>query len=403
MDERVALPPKLKHARVHTGERKTGKLNPLKVKALVRAGVAGRWGDGAGLCLVSKTGRTFWWEFVYRRDGRAHSIALGNLLDVSLAESRGKAEAHRAALRQGKEPERSKKPAQSATARTVRACIDEYIKLNGARWSLSSQRQWAARRISTPGFLQRPVAEITALDIIDVLRPRTAPMRARIVKKLEAVFDWVIARGFRDPPNPASLKIGNYLTQPKHKTIHHPAMPWQVIPEFMQELRARDDLAARCLEFQILCTVRPSEARGASWAEIDVDNATWVIPAERAKMRREFRVPLSSQAVALLRRLQETCTSALIFPSTTEGVMAPMTIAERIPKNRFLATEGEGPHAHGFRSSFADWSAHHKLSFEATEKCLAHHFGDATVRSYRRSDLFDARRVLLQQWANFLG
>jgi hypothetical protein len=86
-------------------------------------------------------------------------------------------------------------------------------------------------------------------------------MRARIVKKLEAVFDWVISRGFRDPPNPASLKIGNYLTQPKHKTIHQ---PWRVIPEFMQELRARDDLAARCLEFQILCTVRPSEARGAS-------------------------------------------------------------------------------------------------------------------------------------------
>jgi integrase len=121
------------------------------------------------------------------------------------------------------------------------------------------------------------------------------------------------------------------------------------------------------------------------------------------KMRAEFRVPLSSQAVALLKKLYETRMSALIFPSQLGGVMAPMTVAERIPRDRFLAVEGLVPHAHGFRSAFANWSANIGLDFETTEKSLAHNFADATSRAYRRSDLFDQRREMLQKWADFLG
>jgi integrase len=218
-------------------------------------------------------------------------------------------------------------------------------------------------------------------------------MRRRIVKRLETIFDWSIPREFRAEPNPARFRVEHHLEQPRIKTQSHPSMAWQNLPAFMKEVRSKDDLAARCLEFQILTCVRPGEARGAAWEEIDLDSAVWTIHATRMKMGSEHRVPLPKQALAMLQRLAEIKSSPLIFPGRFSDRLATATVAKYVPN---------GVHAHGFRASFANWSADNGLDFETTERCLAHAFGNTTTRAYRRTDLLDKRCEMLQQWANFL-
>jgi integrase len=225
-----------------------------------------------------------------------------------------------------------------------------------------------------------------------------------VLKRLERVFEWAIERGFRSEPNPCSrLRLSDYFETSKRKTKHHPPMPWQVLPEFLQWLRTKEDLPAYCLELQILCCTRPSEARLARWAEVDFENAIWTIPPHRMKMGYKHRIPLSPPALALLRRLYELRTSELIFPPKSGKTMCPDAVAERIPKDRWLTPEGEPGHAHGFRASFAMWAAENDLSHEVREKCLAHGDPNPVVRAYQQSDLLDQRRDMLQKWADFLG
>jgi integrase len=392
--DQVVRPP-LVRAKVHNGRRMPDKLTPLAIKNILRRKVPGRWGDGKNLYLVSKTGLSFWFEFVYRRDGRAHSIALGNLLDVSLPAAREKAAAHRATLRQGKLPEKVKKSAIPAPgAPTMAACIDRYRTLMLPRWSLSTQQAWRAQRIAGPSFLAKPVTEVTTADIVDALKERTAIMRARTIRKMETIFAWAIATGLRAEPNPASLKISHYFEMPKHEAEHHPAMPWRDLQEFLRELRNHEGFAPRCLEFQILCAVRPGEARRALWSEVDLDARIWVIPSGRMKARREHRVPLSPPAVDLLQKLEATRHAPQVFPAKVGGFMCADTIAKWVPAPF---------HAHGFRTSFTNWSADNRHDFEVTEKSLGHLFADETSRAYRRSDLLDQRRAMLEQWADFLA
>ena len=271
-------------------------------------------------------------------------------------------------------------------------CIDRYCSLMASRWSTSTQRQWRASRLSTPAFLAKPVTEVTPADIVGVLRERTHVMRPRIQKKLETIFDWLIATGLRAAPNPARLKIAHYLSAPKHQTMHHAAMPWADLPAFMRTLIERESPAAACLAMQILTAVRPCEAREAAWSEIDIDAALWVIPASRMKARQEHRLPLAPQTIELLRRMADIRTSEFIF-SGRAGPLNWKTVGKVVPP---------GATAHGFRASFSMWAADHELSFEVAERCLAHGFGDATSRSYRRTDLLEQRRALMQKWADFL-
>jgi integrase len=292
-----------------------------------------------------------------------------------------------------KDPRADRKAVQQApSVPTMESCIGQYTALMAARWSPSTQRQWRASRLSTPAFLAKPVTEVATADIVDVLHERTPVMRARIIKQLETIFDWLIATGVRQEPNPARFKLGHYLQQPKLLTVHHAAIPWSDLPAYMRTLRERESFAAACLALQILTAVRPGEAREAAWSEIDDEAALWTIPASRMKARQEHRVPLAPQAVELLRRM--AASNDLGFYISRPGRPAEL-------ENRGK----DGPaRRHGARvqESFSCWAADQALSFEVTERCLAHGFGDATSRSYRRTDLFEQRRELMQRWADFL-
>ena len=374
------------------GTRTLHRLTELKCKRLSKPG---RHADGAGLYLdVSPLGARHW-VFLFTRNGKRTELGLGGYPETTLAEAREKAVEHRLALKAGKNPRAERLAVQQAAARpTMADVIDSYIALNAPRWSLSTIRQWKPRRISTPSFLKMAVQDVTLSDVVEVLAPRTPAMRRRIVKRLETIFDWSIARQFRGEPNPARFRIEHHLEQPRAKTQSHPSMPWQDLPPFMRELRAKENMAAWCLEFQILTCARPGEARGATWDEIDLDAAIWSVHSSRMKMGTEHRVPLVPQAVALVQRLARIRSSPLIFPGRFGECLAPATVAKHVPA---------GIHVHGFRSSFVDWSADNGLDFETTERCLAHVFGTTTTRAYRRTDLLDQRRAMLEKWADFLG
>ncbi len=223
-------------------------------------------------------------------------------------------------------------------------------------------------------------------------------MRGRI----EQVLDWATALGFREGPNPARWRghLDKLLRAPGKVTRveHHDALPVDQAPSFMVRLRAAPGIGARALEFAILTAARSGEVRGATWAEIDLDAAVWTMPADRMKAGREHRVPLSPAALALLRSLPRWPDNPLVFTAPRGGVLSDMTLAAVLRRMKVAAVP------HGFLSTFCDWAAERThFPREVAEMALAHAIGDKVEAAYRRGDLFDKRRRLMDDWAVFLG
>jgi integrase len=182
------------------------------------------------------------------------------------------------------------------------------------------------------------------------------------------------------------------------KVQHRAALPWSEIASFMADLRDREGIAARALEYAILTTTRTGEVLGACWEEIDFDTATWTIPSSRMKATREHRVPLSEPALALLRTLPVEDGNDYVFI----GAQVGRGLGDKAMHEVLARMERTDITVHGFRSTFRDWAA------EATshpnhvaEKALAHKVPNAVEAAYRRGDLFEKRRVLMQDWAIF--
>jgi integrase len=166
----------------------------------------------------------------------------------------------------------------------------------------------------------------------------------------------------------------------------------------MKSLRERDAIAARGLEFLILTTARPSEVVGATWDELDIDEAIWTVDGNRMKAGKEHRVPLSDAAVSILRKMEEGRFSSYVFPGQREG--RPLTTDSFLR----LMERMDYPDltAHGFRSTFRDWAAEEtNFARETAEAALAHTIGDKVEAAYRRGDLFDKRRKLMEAWATY--
>jgi integrase len=225
-------------------------------------------------------------------------------------------------------------------------------------------------------------------------RPETA---SRLRGRIESILDWAKARGYRTGENPARWKghLDHLLPARSKvlKTDHYAAMPYKDLPGFLIELRKKSGIDARALEFTILTAARVSEVVGARWSEISGD--VWTIPAERTKGGKEHRVPLSRRAMELLDRLPHN--GDLIFPGPKFG--RPLNI--NAPR-KVLIGMGCNVTVHGFRSSFRDWAAEQtNFPSEVAEMALAHTVGNKVETAYRRGDLFDKRRRLMQHWATF--
>jgi integrase len=196
--------------------------------------------------------------------------------------------------------------------------------------------------------------------------------------------------------NPCNFKIGDFLEHhSKHVRKHQPPMPWRDLPHFLKALREKDNLAARVVEFQILTCTRPKEARGAAWEEIDFAQAVWIIPASRMKARREHRVPLALPALALLQQLAADRTSPFVFPGRDSRKLLGATAVGKLMSAGLVL--------HGFRSTLHRLDGRAEVSAEVAERCLAHSHLSAVAAAYRRTDLLDQRRAMLEKWADFLG
>jgi integrase len=382
-------------------------LGKLTASAVRGFKAAGKYSDGDGLTLlIDKAGRRYW-TFRYMRDGRARSMSLGNADLMSLAEARAAHQDARKLLRDGTDPLAARQAKADVPAVvTFREAAEAYIATHQAGWrGANTLKSWrhAMLGIACPVIGRKPVGEIGTVDVLKVLKPiwQAKPVTAVQVRmRLEAVLDYARAMHWRDDDNPARWKGTLQPVLPAHGKVHtvehHAALDWREAPALMAKLADDPSMAARCLRFLMLTATRSGEARGARWAEIDLDAAVWTIPGGRMKTAKEHRVPLSDAALALLDELPRTETPLVFFGFHHGQALDGTTLS------KLMRRLGHDCTVHGFRSCFRDWCADHGKPWDVAEAALAHVAGSAVVRAYQRSDLLDQRRVLMDAWARFL-
>jgi integrase len=388
----------------------TGKLTVKKV-ASAKLKRPGRYADGHNLYLqvLSENNRS--WLLRYARNGRERWLGLGPLHTVSLSEARKRARAARLKLLDGIDPLDQKRKEEAAArlaaikARTFGQCVEDYLKTHDAAWSAKHSAQWQM----TLTRYCRPISDLSVADIdMDLVLRCLEPIwqsktvtAQRLRGRIEKVLSWATGRGLRTGDNPArwggNLEV--MLAKPGKvaKVEHHAALAYTDLGSFLSELRAVEDIAARALEFTILTAARTGEVIGATADEIDYEAKTWTVPAERMKAGKEHRVPLSARALEILREAPREAKSNYLFIGHTTGKpLGPMAMFN------VLVTLRPGLTVHGFRSTFKDWCDEQtNAANHVVEQALAHSIGSAVEQAYRRGDLFEKRRKLMEQWSRY--
>ena len=373
-------------------------LTALKVAKAKADGKALRLGDGGGLyLLVRPTGSKAW---VYRAtvDGKRRDIGLGGFPAVGLAKARERAQEHREAVADGRNPiaERRRRAVP-----TFGAAVEAVFEAN-SHWSARHAETWRATLAKHAAPLwERPIDRIDRQDVLACLTPMWAEIAEtgrRTRATLRQVMRWAIAHGYRED-NPAGEAIEGALPRVRRHQVHHRALGYRDAPAAYEAIGTAS-AAALCLRFLMLTASRSGEARGATWAEIDGDAREWRIPAERMKARLPHRVPLSGAALAVLAQARAfNDGSGLVFPSPVK-MREPVTARGAL---KALQAVADVTTVHGLRATFRDWAGETTgASWAAMEASLAHATGNATERAYARSDLFDQRRALMDAWGAFL-
>jgi len=391
----------------------------------VRAAKAGMHPDGKGLYLQvresssdgSKALSKAWiYRYAALGTGRERYMGLGSYPDVGLAAARVKATEARKLRQQQIDPIDHRDEQRTALKRaeaeekaklvTFDECRDAYVDSHRAGWrNTKHAKQWTntLKTYVTPVFGNLPVQVVDTglvckvLERIWTVKPETA---SRVRGRVEAILDWAKVRGYRSGENPARWR--GHLDQalpPRskiRKIAHHPALPYSEIGGFMVSLREREAIAARALEFTILTAARTGEVLGARRTEIDLASKVWTIPGERMKAGREHRVPLSERAIALIERVLVCHESEYVFPGERRAMLSNMAM------DMLLRRMNSNVTVHGFRSTFRDWAADYtNFSNEVCEAALAHAIANKAEAAYRRSDLFEKRRKLMETWGQF--
>ncbi|MBF9057715.1 integrase arm-type DNA-binding domain-containing protein [Rhodobacterales bacterium HKCCSP123] len=376
-----------------------GKLTKREVDSLRTPGMHG---DGDGLYLnVSQAGSKSWvLRTRIKGESARREFGLGSVDHVPLAEAREKARELRAEARRGKNP-KAKRDAKPVTfedaARKVHANLLPTFRSekHGEVWLASLERH------AFPRLGSQPIETIGMTDVLAVLSciwTAKHDTARRIKQRIGTIFDWAKGAGHYLHENPVA-GIEKSLPKVKHRAQHMASLPWQELPAFMSDLSEREGVSARTLEFVILTGVRSGEARGARWSEIE--DGVWTIPAERMKMHRAHRVPLSAEALAVLEQVRGL-DAELVFPSVSRGRDGK---AREQSVNVFKALFGrmgrESITAHGFRSTFRDWATlQAKAPWEVAEAALAHEF-KRVERAYIRDDLLEPRSALMDAWGRY--
>ncbi|WP_373492487.1 tyrosine-type recombinase/integrase [Parasphingorhabdus sp.] len=380
-----------------------GKLTANEVKAVLTK--PGTYSDGDGLFLkVAKSGGASWLVRV-QHQGKRRDIGLGSVKLVSLASARAKAAESRKAIREdGRDLIAEKRKAKAASVSFREAALTFY-DAHKAQWANAKHGdQWLStmETYAFPNLGRMSVGTVTAADIIATIsevwtsKPETG---RRVRQRICAVLDFAHARGWRTTEAPArSLMAGKSL--PKQAAgKHHLSMPYADISAFLIRLRVSGGVWGRmALEFVIFTAARSQEVRLATWAEFDLENALWTVPADHMKMRREHVVPLSPQALAVLRSSAavRVVGTDIVFPGANQGIMSDMTLLAVLRRMKEPAT------VHGFRSSFRTWVAEEtNYPGEVAEAALAHQNPNEVERAYQRGGLLDKRRKLMEAWGAY--
>jgi integrase len=393
-------------------------LTPLAVRRLRSPGKYPVGVHGLVLHVVSEHRKN--WILRFMLNGHERTMGLGSATLVSLPEALEKALAARKHLAQGIDPiehRRAERQAaqeaarvQQASSTTFAEAAAAYIAAHEAGWRNAKHRQQWRNTLAVyvePFIGHLPVGAVATEQVLAVLNPiwRIKPTTAsRVRTRIELVLDHAAAHGWRSGPNPAIWRGGLRALLPAAAKLrpvaHHAALDWHEAPGFVADLRARVEVAARALEFLILTAARLGEVRGARWDEIDLERATWLIPAQRMKAKREHRVPLSAPALAILAaRAEQRDTNNLVFARNSYGPplasRALDIVLQRMDRSELTV--------HGFRSTFADW-ANEATNYPnlVIEQALAHTVGSQVERAYRRGDLFTRRQALMSEWAALL-
>jgi integrase len=361
--------------------------------------------------------------------GKRRKIGLGSYPTVPLAAARERAREARQKIDEGIDPAEERRAARAALRAaqnriTFADAVAETAKRKDAELKTEKARRlWRSsleiHAIPTLGDM--PVDEITRQDVLRALAPiwETTNFTASKVRgRIEAVLAWAEVAGHRTGPNPAAWKNGLDQLLPKpsrvQKKAHYPALALADAPRWWADLTGRSGMATAALRFVALTAARSGEARGATWAEIDLDAGLWVIPASRMKMGREHRVPLPAEAVALLRDLPRMAGTDLVFPAARGGMLSDMALSATMRRMHDAEVKAGRPGyldpasgrpavVHGLRSTFRQWTAEQGFDRDMAELQLAHLVGSDVERSYQRSDMLDRRRTMMAQWAGFLA
>ena len=357
-------------------------------------------------------------------------IGLGSYPQVSLAIAREQAAKLSIEAKQGvnlkakKTAQRSALIAAAAKNKTFQECAAAYMDSHSSDYTNEKHRkQWPATLVTYayPIIGNMLVSEIAMRDVRNVLEQETVVDKntkgklwyvktetaKRLLGRIKTVLDYSTVNEYRSGTNPAQWTgfLSTQLPSPKkiQKKEHHPAVPYQQIGDFISKLRSNPSLSAKALELLILTAVRSGSVRNAEWTEIDFDNSLWVIPPEHTKSRKEHRVPLQPQATKLLKSLNRSSGSNLIFPNRTNKALSDMALNQlmRGMRKRGELT-GEGV-PHGFRSTFRNWAAEQTAYPDEIRKAASGHtVGDSVKEAYQRTDLLDKRRNLMNEWAKYM-
>jgi len=388
-------------------------MSAKEVRSLKRPGMHAVGGVSGLLLQITPSGAKSWVLRVKVGDKRRH-IGLGGFPDVPLADARNDARTCKRQIRQGIDPVIERRNAWDALREAHAKAMtfaDAARRCHAAKAPTfrndHHRKGWlnSLENHAFPVLGNMEVAEIELPHILKVLEPiwqEKTETAGRVRQRMEAVLTWATVSGYREGDNPARWdgNLKEVLPTPSKimKVKHHKALPWQDVPAFMVELHKRDGMAARALEFIVYTAARSGEVRLATWDEIDLDNKLWTVPGERAKTGKAHKVPLSSDAMKLLKALPKMKGSNYVFPNSKGGPLSDMSISAVCRRMKVEAVP------HGFRSSFKDWArSRTRYADEVSELALAHVNSDATRAAYARDELLPQRTKLMAEWARYLA
>jgi integrase len=377
--------------------------------------------EAPGLFLrIDNANRKYWIQRL-TINGRRRELSLGNARYFSLKEARAWAIENKGKVIRGIDPttQQSRRNRQMTFAEAV----DNFLPIKLSELSNRKHKaQWQSslQTYAIPQLGNRPVSQITVSEVQACLMPiwlEKNETANRVRMRIEKVLSWATVAGHRSGENPARWKDNLDQLLPSGQNIrsrqNHPALSQSATTAWWSVLKDKTSVSARALQFLTLTASRSGEVLGAVWSEVDLDSHLWIVPAQRMKMEREHRVPLSKGAISVLDSLPRISGTKLIFPSVRGGRMSDMALSKLMKDihRRQLGIDGIGfidPRnnrpavPHGIRSTFRDWAAEKGIPRELAEISLSHKVGTEVERAYQRSDLLHRRRDVMTDWYYFL-